>query len=153
MLLTIHMSENETANYQRCAATRAYLRAYALRTARERGRRFAQLVLSGGGIAAVVEVRQLTARLRELNEAFAHPEGGPGSVYLYWQGPAHCGLVEGVPQPMQLPHDLPPSGEWRCDCEPWEARVGPEEVPGDKTFDAVGAARRLLADARAKGYK
>lgn len=56
MLVTIHMSESETRNWARCERTREYLRSYALRTARERGRRFAQLVRSGGGIAAVVEV-------------------------------------------------------------------------------------------------
>lgn len=56
MLVTIHMSEAETRNWRSDARTRTYLRAYALRTARERGRRFAQLVLSEGGIAAVVEV-------------------------------------------------------------------------------------------------
>lgn len=82
-------------------------------------------------------LRQLTARLRALNEAFAHPEGGPGSVCLYLEGSAwdQC--------------------EWVCGCG-WEGideRVGPEEVPGSAPFDAVAAARRLLADARAKGVQ
>lgn len=88
-------------------------------------------------------LRQLTARLRELNEAFKHPEGGPGAVYLHWYGSVFLGR-------QQPDYGY---GEWRCDCEPWECRAGPEEVPGADGFDAVAAARRLLADARAKGYK
>lgn len=56
MLLTINMSEAESTNWRTDARTRTYLREFATRTARRLNRRFAQLVLSGGGIAAVVEV-------------------------------------------------------------------------------------------------
>jgi hypothetical protein len=82
----------------------------------------------------------LVARLRDMNEAFKHPEGGPGSVCLY---------VEGGTAPTGEPD------EWVCGCgwEGWPTRVGPEEVPGNDTFDAVACARRLLSDARAKGFK
>jgi hypothetical protein len=83
-------------------------------------------------------LRQLTARLRDINAAFAHPDGGSGHVCLYRE-PEVCG------------------GEWVCGTA--EHALGLpgsltcEYVPGDDTFDAVAAARRLLADARAKGYK
>jgi hypothetical protein len=78
-------------------------------------------------------LRQLTKRLRDLNEAFAHPEGGPGSVCLFWESRAPGSTV----------------GEWVCGAqwEGWPLHYGPEEVPGNDTFDAVGAARRLLATA------
>lgn len=88
-------------------------------------------------------LRQLTARLRDLNDAFKHPDGGPGSAYLFWEGSVYLG--------QQRPDYT--AGEWVCGCDPWECHVGPEEVPGKDTFDAVAAARRLLADARAKGYR
>jgi len=90
-------------------------------------------------------LRALTARLRDLNEAFAHPEGGPGSVCLWWEGSTTPALW---PMPFG-------AGGWVCGTswEGWSVRVGPEEIPGNDTFDAVACARRLLADARAKGFK
>lgn len=74
-------------------------------------------------------LRDLTRQLRELHEAFAHPIVGGEYVCLARDNQArrgHFGVMLYVP-----------SG------------FGREYIPGDGApFDAVGAARRLLAAAR-----
>lgn len=81
-------------------------------------------------------LRQLTKHLREVNDACRHPD---------------CGACE-----VQLVHDVfLPGGidEWLVQAlgHPVERAYGCELVPGDDTFDAVGAARRLLAAVRDGG--
>lgn len=94
-------------------------------------------------ITPLPSLRALTAELRILNEAYAHPVAGASNVTLcYVRGfDMHC-----------------PSG-WMC-VEVGSldslfgdvlARWGCEEVPGAFPFDAVATARRLLAAARDGG--
>jgi hypothetical protein len=85
-------------------------------------------------------LRALTARLRDINDAFKHPAAGAEVVYLFCEGATAdgdrgCEWVVGC-----SPHD------WLC------VRPG-ELVPGNDTFDAVAAARRLLAAAKDAGFK
>lgn len=82
-------------------------------------------------------LRQLTVRLRAVNEALKHPEGGPGTAYLYHEGAGH------------------PDAEWVVGFDPCDWPRVPEgaEVPANDTFDAVAAARRLLAAAKDAGYR
>ncbi len=75
---------------------------------------------------ALPSLRALTASLRALHSAFSHPDGGGEYVCLVNAGQA--GWI--------LENATHPDG------------VGREYVPGDgKRFDAVAAARRLLASA------
>ncbi len=75
----------------------------------------------------------LTASLRHTHAAFAHPHGGGEFVCLYFVGQEAGWVLESPPHP-----DL----------------IGREYIPGDgKKFDAVAAARRLLAAARDGGEK
>jgi len=73
-------------------------------------------------------LRELTKWLRELNEAYGHPEAGPEYVVLY------C--------------DLGRTPAWfvaSVGCQDRDPRfnVGWELVPGKPEFDAVAAARRM----------
>ena len=79
---------------------------------------------------------ELTTLLRSLNEQFAHPNCGPEYVSLYCDGAGW------------------PDAHWTvgCDGADWPS-AGNEWVPGEARFDAVGAATRLLSDARGKGFK
>lgn len=54
MLLTMHLSDNETQAY---AAQRTVIRADALRLARKSGQRFAQIVSADGRILDILEAR------------------------------------------------------------------------------------------------
>ena len=94
-------------------------------------------------------LRALTARLRDMNEAFKHPDGGLGEVYLYWEG--WSAFMPGFDRHTPVAGN----GEWCAGCHglAWPVHVGPETVPGDDTFDAVAAARRLLAAAKDAGFK
>ncbi len=75
-------------------------------------------------------LRAVTRQLREMHEAFAHPVSGGEFV----------GLCIGANGKFWLEVPSYISG----------IRYGREYIPGDgKKFDAVGAARRLLAAARA----
>lgn len=107
---------------------------------------------------------ELTQMLRELNQAYSHPASGGEYAYLF--------LVE---------PDFPDEGGWRVGCDPsacltlFKTEHG-EFIPGDcydaaggldtvlaedlagkirnhSRWDAVGAARRLLASARDAGYR
>lgn len=70
----------------------------------------------------------MTSQLRALHEAWAHPIAGGEYIGLVDAGPEVGWVLEAAPHP-----DL----------------VGWEFVPGDgQKFDAVAAARRLLAAAR-----
>ena len=79
---------------------------------------------------AIPSHRDLTRRLRELHEAFAHPIAGGEYVSLVYAGRDHwsaevVGLVDS------------------------RFRAGREWIPGDgRPFDASAAARRLLSDLR-----
>lgn len=53
MLMTINLSESESLTYS--GAARAYLREYAVRTARRLNRRFVQIVAANGNIVDVLE--------------------------------------------------------------------------------------------------
>jgi hypothetical protein len=78
-------------------------------------------------------LQKLTAALYELNVACMHPDAGPTSV----------GLVD--------VSSADPEGFWVLDTPMPGLRndvIGCEEVPGKKDFDAVAAARRLLAAAK-----
>jgi hypothetical protein len=84
-------------------------------------------------------LKTITARLRELHEAWAHPIAGPGTVCL-----------AKVYDPDILGH------RWEVatvgDSGGWE--FGSEDIPGDGLpFDAVAAARRLLSEARSAGNR
>ena len=72
-------------------------------------------------------LRELATELREIHEAFMHPEAGS----------AHVGLT------------FDRYG-WRVTADPSEPWYGREFVPGFyvSNFNAIGAARRLLAAAR-----
>ncbi len=70
---------------------------------------------------------QLAKTLRTLHIAFSHPDGGGEFI----------GLV-----------DAGPDIGWILEIAPHPDMIGREYVPGDgKKFDALGAARRLLAAA------
>lgn len=80
-------------------------------------------------------LQQLTRMLTETGRAFAHPDCGPGSVALYCEGAGW------------------PDAHWTVGCFPedWPHAKLFEDVPGRGlvgTFNAIGAARRLLAAAR-----
>lgn len=82
-------------------------------------------------------LRALTAELRELHEVWTHPEAGGEYV----------GLTLAKRSPTRTPHGW----KVRCcgDSDRGELQFGREYVPGDGApFDAVAAARRLLATAR-----
>ncbi len=73
-------------------------------------------------------LRVLTAALRELHAAWAHPISGGEYVGL-----VNAGSIVG----------------WVLESPPHPDLIGWEYIPGDGApFDAVAAARRLLADAR-----
>jgi hypothetical protein len=78
-------------------------------------------------------LRNLTKELRERHNAWAHPFAGGEYVTLQWYPGEHYWLVDTLPR----------------QCRPGLS-CGREYIPGDGLpFDAVGAARRLLSDARA----
>jgi hypothetical protein len=83
-------------------------------------------------------LRQLAADLRAINAAWSHPDAGPCPVCLTLDG-------EGFDE-----------CEWRAlpshMAAGWQ-HFGWEEVPGATSFDATGAARRLLAAARDAGFR
>lgn len=73
-------------------------------------------------------LRALAASLRETHDAFSHPAAGGEYVCLV---------------------DAGPGAGWVLECGHHPDGVGREWVPGDGArFDAVAAARRLLAAAR-----
>lgn len=82
-------------------------------------------------------LRALTADLRALHEAWSHPDGGPAYAVLT--------------------HDV--DGRWHmaeesCARDWQEPSYGREMVGArDPRFDAIAAARRLLAAARDGGCK
>ena len=83
-------------------------------------------------------LRRLTASLRDLNEAWEHPEAGPEFAML-----------------VLYDAENPRAARWRVspDHHDWP-HFGREYVPADVArFDAVGAARRLLAAARDAGAR
>lgn len=90
-------------------------------------------------------LRALTRELRALHEAWSHPDAGGEYAALVC---AHAG-------------GTPPSFEWRVYAFGMAAALwlhpetdvfGREHIPGDGApFDAVAAARRLLAAARDGG--
>lgn len=111
--------------------------------------------------APLPTLRALTRALRELNRAFSHPAGGPEHVHL-------VALESDFPLPdrwdlsTQPEHDMfrvwhtPTSVLVPGDCGDLVAIERPDgrlDVSDGSKFDAVAAARRLLADARAKGYR
>lgn len=78
---------------------------------------------------ALPSLRALTRSLRELHTAWAHPDAGGEYVCLVDAGTEVGWIIETADHP---------------------DGVGREHVPGDGArFDAMAAARRLLADARA----
>lgn len=83
-------------------------------------------------LPALPSLRVLTSQLRDLNEAFAHPEGGPEYVVLVNAGP---------------------EVGWVLECPQHPDGIGCEWVPGVQYFDATAAARRLLAAARDAGFR
>lgn len=95
----------------------------------------------GAHLPPLPTLRELAAELRQLNEDYSHPIAGASNVAL-------CCVRA---------YDM--SGEkhgWRC-VEMGSlgnihgdvlAECGCEEIPGAMPFDAVAAARRLLAAAR-----
>lgn len=111
--------------------------------------------------APLPSLRALTNRLREMNRAFSHPAGGPEHVHL-----------------AAVDADFPMPDHWTVSTHPaeigfctWYSRTS-VLVPGDcgdlvlveypngnldaddqSKFDAVGAARRLLASARDAGFR
>lgn len=87
-------------------------------------------------MSTLPSLRAVTAQLRALHEAWAHPDTGGEYVALY------------SPDVFQGREEQP----WRVaaiSASEGGTRYGREYVPGDGArFDAVGAARRLLAAAR-----
>lgn len=89
-------------------------------------------------LPALPHWRELTKTLHELNRNL---EDGACTVTLYCEGAGW------------------PDARWVVSNqnggpEPWPGASHSEEVPGDgKPFRAVGAARRLLSEARSAGFK
>jgi hypothetical protein len=85
-----------------------------------------------GRVPPLPTVRELTRDLRELHEAWAHPESGPCEVYLYVDG---AGWND---------------ANWRLGStrEGWPGPDHYESGCGGAGFDPVAAARRLHAAAR-----
>jgi len=85
-------------------------------------------------LAPLPSLRALTRELRALHAAWAHPDAGGEYVTMVWR------------------HGLE-IWEMRCD-DGWKYTAGREYIPGDGLpFDAVAAARRLLAAARDAEFK
>jgi hypothetical protein len=86
-------------------------------------------------------LRVLTRMLRDLHAAWSHPECGPEVVALYCDGAGWHDAAWSVGAP-----DALRAGQG------WPG-VRVDDTPGADNFDAVGAARRLLASARDAGFK
>ena len=100
-------------------------------------------------------LRALTAELRAINQAFSHPECGPEFVYLFavasdFPQPAHWRV--GVDPNTYITLAYVEHREWvPGDCGELVAETRPDGtivVDDGSKFDAVAAARRLLAAAR-----
>lgn len=91
------------------------------------------------------DVTTLAVWLREVNQGFAHIDGGPGEVWLYCQGAGYPDATWTLG-----------TGKGRHSDDPWPGPDHYELVPGDTRrhrFDAVAAARRLLSEARSAGFR
>lgn len=105
------------------------------------------MTMSDQRLPPLPSLRALTAELRALHEAWSHPHAGGEyatlvctvAPYYQWRVLA-AGAVDSV---------------WVAHLDDGPACVyGHEWVPGDGArFDAVAAARRLLAEARDGGVK
>lgn len=92
----------------------------------------------------LLSLREAVRQLRMLHAAFLHPDGGPEFCGLYLQ--SHVEYEGHVDQHRR----------WQVQTVSWcgYKDAGPfgRELVGGSDFDAVAAARRLLAAARDAGF-
>lgn len=97
-------------------------------------------------------LHRLTGYLREINRAYSHPIAGPEHVYLAFQDPDFPNVGGWVLA--SDPHDMPHASHSELvpgdygELTAVEVRPGVWRTQNESKFDAVGAARRLLAASR-----